>query len=391
MGQLDGKRRELRKRHYKKLLDSGLVPSSRIAKLIEFIAEGVQQDFVTRKALLKRGARDADISDLVSLGVLKRCRRESRFRIVLDPLASRSDEARRETSANHPSNKAGKAGASKATVRKAAAKPADSPSGSENPKRANRCRKKPEDVERGFKDWAREHANPVPVAPAERSYEVFRDEHAFRALGLTPRVFSDEGAGIVNLDPAVEDYIASPDPSSAIVVVENRAAYMSLKRLLVAKGAVALFGRRVGGVVYKVSVPSPECIANLYRAYDLPKGKPLLFWGDIDRAGAAQLLRVTSNWPGEASIPPIEPYAGAYRAMVASSLIDLFAGRDLERARDSMYPLSGCVPAASLMSGGDRDIETYILAVLASVSRVPQEAVPFTAMLRDAVPLADDR
>lgn len=391
MGQLDGKGREIRKRHYKKLLDSGLVPSGRIAKLIEFIADGVQQDFVTRKALLKRGARDADISDLVSLGVLKRCRRESRFRIVLDPLASRSDEARRETPANHPSSKAGKAAASKATVRKAAAKPADSPSGSENPKRANRCRKKPEDVERGFKDWAREHANPVPVAPAERSYEVFRDEHAFRALGLTPRVFSDEGAGIVNLDPAVEDYIASPDPSSAIVVVENRAAYMSLKRLLVAKGAVALFGRRVGGVVYKVSVPSPECIANLYRAYDLPKGKPLLFWGDIDRAGAAQLLRVTSNWPGEASIPPIEPYAGAYKAMVASSLIDLFAGRDLERASDSMYPLSGCVPAASLMSGGDRDIETYILAVLASVSRVPQEAVPFTAMLRDAVPLANDR
>ena len=391
MGQLDGKRRELRKRHYKKLLDSGLVPSGRIAKLIEFIAEGVQQDFVTRKALLKRGARDADISDLVRLGVLKRCRRESRFRIVSDPLAARSDAERRETSAHHPSNKAGKAGASKATVRRAAACHADRPSNPENPKRANRYRKKPEDVGRGFADWAREHENPVPVAPAERSYEVFRDEHAFRALGRDSRVFSDEGAGIVNLDPAVEDYIASPDPSSAIVVAENRAAYMSLKRLLVAKGAVVLFGRRVGGVVYKVSVPSPECIANLYRAYDLPKGKPLLFWGDIDRAGAAQLLRVTSNWPGEASIPPIEPYAGAYRAMVTVSLVDLFAGRDLERASDSMYPLSGCVPAASLMSGGDRDIETYILAVLASVSRVPQEAVPFTAMLRDAVPLANDR
>lgn len=133
MGQLDGKRRELRKRHYKKLLDSGLVPSGRIAKLIEFIAEGVQQDFVTRKALLKRGARDADISDLVSLGVLKRCRRESRFRIVFDPLASRSDEARRETPANYPSNKAGKAGGVEGNRPQSGGVPCESPEQSGEP------------------------------------------------------------------------------------------------------------------------------------------------------------------------------------------------------------------------------------------------------------------
>lgn len=386
MGELSKAERARRSENYRRLLDSGSIPSRRIGKLVAFIADGVQQDSVGKRALERRGAGPLEIDALVSLGVLKRCRKPSKFKIAPDPLASRRAPrqgraaARAGAGAHHPPTRAGAPDASQTTVRPTP------------PGRARRTAWEPGAVEAGFREWARaREGDTVPVAPAERSYEVFRDEHAFKALKGDFSIFDDARVGVVNLSHDVEDYIALPDSDSAIVIVENRAAFMSLKRLLVGHGAVALYGSRIGGVAYKVSAPAPADIGNLYRAYDLPGDKPLLFWGDIDRAGAAQLLRVARDGADAAAIPPIGPYTGAYRAMAFSSLADIFAGRDLERSADQRIPLGECARAADLMAGGCDDVRAYILAVLASFSRIPQEAVPYTAMLRDAVALKTDR
>lgn len=225
------------------------------------------------------------------------------------------------------------------------------------------------------------------MAPEERAFEVFHDEHRGRFKdGLFSGVPQTE-AGVVRLDPEVEDYIAHPGADGAIAIIENRGTFQSLKRMLVARGEVALYGERIDGVVYKSGRPTSSDLANLYRAYGLPAAKPLLYWGDIDRSGARELLSMRSRADGGNPIPAIRPWTGAYRAQASCGLSDFYNGLDLEPAADAGIDIASVEAAAGAMVDGDARLETFVLATLYLVRRIPQETLSFTDFMRDAVPL----
>lgn len=394
MGSLGRKERELRRKNYRKLLDEeGRVVERRVRKLIEFIASDVQQDVVTRRALQIRGATESDIGELVDLGVLRRVRARARFKVVTDPLAGRADPS---DSAGSAAPKPKPASASQLTLVREPERAAealarlDGVTSVSTRKRDGKpavSTAKPAPGREPLAAWAASHADPVPVAPEERAFEVFHDEHRGRFKdGLFSGVPQTE-AGVVRLDPEVEDYIAHPGADGAIAIIENRGTFQSLKRLLVARGEVALYGERIAGVVYKAGRPTAPDLANLYRAYGLPAAKPLLYWGDIDRSGARELLSMRSRAGGGNPIPAIRPWTGAYRAQASCGLADFYNGLDLEPAADAGIDIASVEAAAGAMVDGDARLETFVLATLHLVRRIPQETLSFTDFMRDAVPL----
>lgn len=383
MAELSVMERKLRKENFKMLMDKkGGSYDARVRELVEFIADGVVHDTVRAETLRRRGACDADIAALLSLHVLKPDPNGAeKFKVATNPLGKQANQSKAEprlTLVREPER------AAEALARIDCETPVSSRKLDE--KHPAKTAKPAPDRE-PLAAWAASHADPVPVAPEERAFEVFHDEHRGRFKdGLFSGVPQTE-AGVVRLDPEVEDYIAHPGADGAIAIIENRGTFQSLKRLLVARGEVALYGERIAGVVYKSGRPTSSDLANLYRAYGLPAAKPLFYWGDIDRSGARELLSMRSRAGGGNPIPAIRPWTGAYRAQASCGLSDFYNGLDLEPAADAGIDIASVEEAAGAMVDGDARLETFVLATLHLVRRIPQETLSFTDFMRDAVPL----
>lgn len=350
-------------------------------KLMQKLAKKCPSRFITFKKLEEWGATGRSIDNLFYLGVLESVD-DKRARIVDNPrpaaLKPKSASAPRLTLVREPER------AAEALARIDCETPVSSRKLDE--KRPAKTAK-PAPGREPLAAWAASHADPVPVAPEERAFEVFHDEHRGRFKdGLFSGVPQTE-AGVVRLDPEVEDYIAHPGADGAIAIIENRGTFQSLKRLLVARGEVALYSERIAGVVYKAGRPTSSDLGNLYRAYGLPAAKPLLYWGDIDRSGARELLSMRSRAGGGNPIPAIRPWTGAYRAQASCGLADFYNGLDLEPAADAGIDIASVEAAAGAMVDGDARLETFVLATLHLVRRIPQETLSFTDFMRDAVPL----
>lgn len=350
-------------------------------KLMQKLAKKCPSRFITFKKLEEWGATGRSIDNLFYLGVLESVD-DKRARIVDNPrpaaLKPKSASAPRLTLVREPER------AAEALARIDCETPVSSRKLDE--KRPAKTAK-PAPGREPLAAWAASHADPVPVAPEERAFEVFHDEHRGRFKdGLFSGVPQTE-AGVVRLDPEVEDYIARPGAVGATAIIENRGTFQSLKRLLVARGEVALYGERIAGVVYKSGRPTSSDLANLYRAYGLLATKPLLYWGDIDRSGARELLSMRSRAGGGNPIPAIRPWTGAYRAQASCGLSDFYNGLDLEPAADAGIDIASVEAAAGAMVDGDARLETFVLATLHLVRRIPQETLSFTDFMRDAVPL----
>lgn len=350
-------------------------------KLMQKLAKKCPSRFITFKKLEEWGATGRSIDNLFYLGVLESVD-DKRARIVDNPrpaaLKPKSASAPRLTLVREPER------AAEALARIDCETPVSSRKLDE--KRPAKTAK-PAPGREPLAAWAASHADPVPVAPEERAFEVFHDEHRGRFKdGFFSGVPQTE-AGVVRLDPDVEDYIAHTGADGAIAIIENRGTFQSLKRLLVACGEVALYGERIAGVVYKAGRPTAPDLANLYRAYGLPAAKPLLYWGDIDRSGARELLSIRSRAGGGNPIPAIRPWTGAYRAQASCGLSDFYNGLDLEPAADAGIDIASVEEAAGAMVGADARLETFVLATLHLVRRIPQETLSFTDFMRDAVPL----
>lgn len=350
-------------------------------KLMQKLAKKCPSRFITFKKLEEWGATGRSIDNLFYLGVLESVD-DKRARIVDNPrpaaLKPKSASAPRLTLVREPER------AAEALARIDCETPVSSRKLDE--KRPAKTAK-PAPGREPLAAWAASHADPVSVAPEERAFEVFHDEHRGRFKdGLFSGVPQTE-AGVVRLDPEVEDYIAHPGADGAIAIIENRGTFQSLKRLLVARGEVALYSERIAGVVYKAGRPTSSDLGNLYRAYGLPAAKPLLYWGDIDRSGARELLSMRSRAGGGNPIPAIRPWTGAYRAQASCGLADFYNGLDLEPAADAGIDIASVEAAAGAMVDGDARLETFVLATLHLVRRIPQETLSFTDFMRDAVPL----
>lgn len=221
---------------------------------------------------------------------------------------------------------------------------------------------------------------PVPATDKQRAYEIFNDEKALSehldgSFGrLLKRIGVDNDAlHIIDLDrQRLETFI--PHGSIApILVVENGDTYESLKYVLGEAGRDRVLGQQLGGIVYGAggAVCTPGLLDETLAGVNYRKDH-VLYWGDIDRSGVAEVSRAREVC--NVSIRLAKPF---YRKMTQLQKERLHRGFDIEMAPRQSFP--------EHLDEISREVPLFarwmFLQTIREGKRIPQEIIPLEVLL----------
>lgn len=207
----------------------------------------------------------------------------------------------------------------------------------------------------------------TPLTPRELSYEIWGDEKML-----------DVAAGV--LESAKPDFCPVFSPAfmdcdrGSVLVIENLDPYLTLCDALMQTRIGRLLGMPISAVVYRggSGFASPACLRDWLSGTRLA-GRPVLYWGDIDRAGVHDLNRF-SSCEGLGA----RPFNRMYAKMVSKQARRFRQG--MPPARASAGQTFGVGDVYSL-DAFPSELKEAVVPILGHGCRIPQEILTFTDYL----------
>lgn len=222
--------------------------------------------------------------------------------------------------------------------------------------------------------------HPIAATLNQRAYEIFNDEKALSehldgSFGrLLKRIGVDNDAlHIIDLDRQCLEAFIPHDSTAPILVVENGDTYESLKYVLGEAGRGRVLGQQLGGIVYGAggAVCTPGLLDETLAGVNYRKDH-VLYWGDIDRSGVAEVSRAREVC--NVSIRLAKPF---YRKMVQLQKERLRMGFEIEAAPRQSFP--------EHLDEVSREVPLFarwmFLQTIREGKRIPQEIIPLEVLL----------
>lgn len=230
--------------------------------------------------------------------------------------------------------------------------------------------------------WFARTGTHLPIAATlnQRAYEIFNDEKALSehldgSFGrLLKRIGVDNDAlHIIDLDRQRLEAFIPHGSVAPILVVENGDTYESLKYVLGEAGRDRVLGQQLGGIVYGAggAVCTPGLLDETLAGVNYRKDH-VLYWGDIDRSGVAEVSRAREVC--NVSIRLAKPF---YRKMAQLQKERLHRGFDIEMAPRQSFP--------EHLDEISREVPLFarwmFLQTIREGKRIPQEIIPLEVLL----------
>ena len=221
---------------------------------------------------------------------------------------------------------------------------------------------------------------------------VSRRELSYRLFGSEKAIAGDKdvkamlkGTGLdrflrYRIDASVnlEHFVPRRHERMRILVSENLDPYRTVRAQLFEHGSRRILGQRIDGAVYAQGCALDAKMGDLLNLQESLGAKDVefLYWGDLDRAGMAELQRLTET-AREFGVR-IRPFSAAYRKM-----IQLAQERfPVASMNEPTVQVSVGNAGTDVIAGGLSEPElSYAAQVLAANRRIPQESLTAEELL----------
>lgn len=221
------------------------------------------------------------------------------------------------------------------------------------------------------------------ISRRELSYRLFGSEKALAADKDVKALLNGTGLsrllryridGSINL----EHFVPRRHERMSILISENLDPYRSVREQLFEHGSRRILGQRIDGVVYAEGGAIGGRMGDLLNLQESlgAKSVEFLYWGDLDRAGMAEVQRIMSL--GAEFGIRIRPFGAAYRAMIQVAQARFPTASENEPTAQASIGNTGPDVIASCLDDAEL---SYAAQVLAANRRVPQESLTTDALL----------
>lgn len=221
---------------------------------------------------------------------------------------------------------------------------------------------------------------------------VSRRELSYRLFGSEKAIAGDKdvkamlkGTGLdrflrYRIDASVnlEHFVPRRHERVRILVSENLDPYRTVRAQLFEHGSRRILGQRIDGAVYAQGAALDAKMGDLLNLQESLGAKDVefLYWGDLDRAGMAELQRLTEAARGFGV--RILPFGAAYRKMIQLAQERFPAASMNEPTVQASIGNAG----TDMIAGGLSEPElSYAAQVLAANRRIPQESLTVDELL----------
>ena len=224
------------------------------------------------------------------------------------------------------------------------------------------------------------------------SADVSRRELSYRLFGSEKAIAGDKdvkamlkGTGLdrflrYRIDASVnlEHFVPRRHERMRILVSENLDPYRTVRAQLFEHGSRRILGQRIDGAVYAQGCALDAKMGDLLNLQESLGAKDVefLYWGDLDRAGMAELQRLTET-AREFGVR-IRPFGAAYRKMIQLAQERFPVASMNEPTVQASVGNAG----TDVIAGGLSEPElSYAAQVLAANRRIPQESLTAEELL----------
>ena len=221
---------------------------------------------------------------------------------------------------------------------------------------------------------------------------VSRRELSYRLFGSEKAIAGDKdvkamlkGTGLdrflrYRIDASVnlEHFVPRRHERMRILVSENLDPYRTVRAQLFEHGSRRILGQRIDGAVYAQGCALDAKMGDLLNLQESLGAKDVefLYWGDLDRAGMAELQRLTET-AREFGVR-IRPFSAAYRKMIQLAQ-ERFPDASMN---EPTVQVSVGNAGTDVIAGGLSEPElSYAAQVLAANRRIPQESLTAEELL----------
>ena len=221
---------------------------------------------------------------------------------------------------------------------------------------------------------------------------VSRRELSYRLFGSEKAIAGDKdvkamlkGTGLdrflrYRIDASVnlEHFVPRRHERMRILVSENLDPYRTVRAQLFEHGSRRILGQRIDGAVYAQGCALDAKMGDLLNLQESLGAKDVefLYWGDLDRAGMAELQRLTET-AREFGVR-IRPFGAAYRKMIQLAQERFPVASMNEPTVQASVGNAG----TDVIAGGLSEPElSYAAQVLAANRRIPQESLTAEELL----------
>lgn len=221
---------------------------------------------------------------------------------------------------------------------------------------------------------------------------VSRRELSYRLFGSEKAIAGDKdvkamlkGTGLdrflrYRIDASVnlEHFVPRRHERMRILVSENLDPYRTVRAKLFEHGSRRILGQRIDGAVYAQGCALDAKMGDLLNLQESLGAKDVefLYWGDLDRAGMAELQRLTET-AREFGVR-IRPFGAAYRKMIQLAQERFPVASMNEPTVQASVGNAG----TDVIAGGLSEPElSYAAQVLAANRRIPQESLTAEELL----------
>ncbi len=221
------------------------------------------------------------------------------------------------------------------------------------------------------------------ISRRELSYRLFGSEKALAADKDVKALLNGTGLSCLlryRIDGSInlEHFVPRRHERMSILISENLDPYRSVREQLFEHGSRRILGQRIDGVVYAEGGAIGGRMGDLLNLQESlgAKSVEFLYWGDLDRAGMAEVQRIMSLG-GEFGVR-IRPFGAAYRAMIQVAQARFPTASDNEPTVQASIGNAGTDVIASCLDDAEL---SYAAQALAANRRVPQESLTTDALL----------
>ena len=221
------------------------------------------------------------------------------------------------------------------------------------------------------------------VSRRELSYRLFGSEKAIAGDKDVKAMLKGTGLDRVlryRIDASVnlEHFVPRRHERMRILVSENLDPYRTVRAQLFEHGSRRILGQRIDGAVYAQGCALDAKMGDLLNLQESLGAKDVefLYWGDLDRAGMAELQRLTET-AREFGVR-IRPFGAAYRKMIQLAQERFPVASMNEPTVQASVGNAG----TDVIAGGLSEPElSYAAQVLAANRRIPQESLTAEELL----------
>ncbi len=221
------------------------------------------------------------------------------------------------------------------------------------------------------------------VSRRELSYRIFGNEKTLAGDEKAKAMLKGTGLNRLlryRIDASInlEHFVPRRHERMRILISENLDPYRSVRAQLFEHGSRRILGQRIHGVVYAQGAALEGKMGDLLNLQESfgAKDVEFLYWGDLDRAGMAELQRIMTT-AGEFGVR-IRPFGDAYRKMIQLAQARFPVASANEPTSQASIGNAGTDVIAGCLSKPEL---SYAAQVLAANRRIPQESLTLSELL----------